>query len=131
MFAHGHSKERMMIEGRSIICISQDWQGDPTSKKHIMRILSKQNRVLWVNSIGMRRPTVGASDLRRLVVKLRRIAAGCQQVEPNIFVMDPPVLPLPGVAAAEHLNRLILAGLRRQLCPRVVPPLPTLSASLC
>jgi len=119
MFAHGHSKERMMIEGRSIICISQDWQGDPTSKKHIMRILSKQNRVLWVNSIGMRRPTVGASDLRRLVVKLRRIAAGCQQVEQNIFVMDPPVLPFPGVAAAEHLNRLILAAWLRRLCRRL------------
>jgi hypothetical protein len=53
-----------MIEGQSIICISQDWEGDPTSKKHIMRILSTRNRVLWVNSIGMRRPTAAASDLR-------------------------------------------------------------------
>ncbi len=108
-----------MIEGRSIICISQDWQGDPTSKKHIMRILSKQNRVLWVNSIGMRRPTAAAGDVRRLFAKLRRIVAGVRQVEPNIFVMDPPVLPLPGVAAAEQLNRVVLAAWLRRLCRRL------------
>jgi glycosyltransferase involved in cell wall biosynthesis len=108
-----------MIEGRSIICVSQDWQGDPTSKKHIMRVLSRKNRVLWVNSIGMRRPTAAVSDARRLVAKLRRIVAGVRQVEPNIFVMDPPVLPLPGVAAAEQLNRIVLAAWLRRLCRRL------------
>jgi glycosyltransferase involved in cell wall biosynthesis len=108
-----------MIEGQSIICISQDWEGDPTSKKHIMRILSKRNRVLWVNSIGMRRPTAAASDLRRLVAKLRRIVSGVRQVEPNIYVMDPPVLPLPGIKAAERVNRIVLAARLRHLCRRL------------
>ena len=48
-----------MIQGQGIICITQDWQGDPTSKKHIMRVLSRQNKILWVNSIGVRRPMAG------------------------------------------------------------------------
>ena len=108
-----------MIQGQGIICITQDWQGDPTSKKHIMRILSKQNRVIWVNSIGVRRPTVSAYDLHRIVYKLRRIVSGCREVEPNIFVLDPPVLPLPGVVLAERLNRFILAARLRQLCRRL------------
>ena len=108
-----------MIEGQSIICISQDWEGDPTSKKHIMRILSARNRVLWVNSIGMRRPTAAASDLRRLIAKLRRIVSGVRQVEPNIYVMDPPVLPLPGFAAADQVNRVVLAARLRSLCRRL------------
>lgn len=108
-----------MIQGQGIICITQDWQGDPTSKKHIMRVLSRHNKVLWVNSIGVRRPTATASDMRRLLNKLRRIVSGCREVEPNIFVMDPPVLPLPGVAFAERLNRIILAARLRQLCRRL------------
>ncbi len=108
-----------MLEGQSIICVSQDWQGDPTSKTHIMRVLSKKNRVLWVNSIGMRRPKAAASDFRRLVAKLRRIVSGVRQVEPNIYVMDPPVLPLPGVAAAERVNRVVLAARLRSLCRRL------------
>ncbi len=108
-----------MIEGHSIICFSQDWQGDPTSKKHIMRILARKNRVLWVNSIGMRRPTAGAHDVKRAFTKLRRIIAGYREVEPNLFVMDPPVLPLPGVAAAEQLNRVLLAAWLRRLGRRL------------
>ena len=108
-----------MIQGQGIICITQDWQGDPTSKKHIMRVLSRRNKVLWVNSIGVRRPTVSAYDLRRMGYKLRRMMSGCREVEPNIFVMDPPVLPLPGVALAERFNRFLLAARLRQLCRRL------------
>jgi glycosyltransferase involved in cell wall biosynthesis len=119
----GHN---VMLEGQSIICISQDWQGDPTSKKHIMRILSARNRVLWVNSIGMRRPTAAASDLRRLAEKLRRIVSGVREVEPNIYVMDPPVLPLPGVPAAERVNRVVLAARLRSLCRRLTLRRPIL-----
>jgi glycosyltransferase involved in cell wall biosynthesis len=52
-------------------------------------------------------------------LKLRRILAGCREVEPNIFVIDPPVLPLPGVAAAERINRVVLVTRLRQLCRRL------------
>jgi len=61
-----------MIEGASIICFAHDWGGDPTSKTHIMRILSNKNRILWVNSIGMRRPMASRQDMRRLMVKLKK-----------------------------------------------------------
>jgi glycosyltransferase involved in cell wall biosynthesis len=99
-----------MLEGESIICFAHDWGGDPTSKTHIMRILSKKNRVLWVNSIGMRRPAVTGRDLRRILTKLRRSFAGCVEVEPNIFVVNPLVLPLPGVRWADRLNSEILVA---------------------
>src|SRR5437899_2775257 len=107
-----------MIEGMSIICISQDWQGDPTSKAHIMRLLAKKNRVLWVNSIGMRRPTACRTDLQRMITKLRRSLAGCQEVEPNLFVTDPLVIPLLGVALADWLNAGLLTTALRRLCRR-------------
>jgi glycosyltransferase involved in cell wall biosynthesis len=107
-----------VLEGASIICFAHDWGGDPTSKTHIMRILAKRNRVLWVNSIGMRRPRASGRDLRRLAAKLRRSLAGCVEVEPNLFVANPLVLPLPGVALADQLNAGILAAWLRRLCRR-------------
>ncbi|OLC64129.1 MAG: hypothetical protein AUH69_12830 [Actinobacteria bacterium 13_1_40CM_4_65_12] len=110
--------ELPMLEGQSIICFANDWGGDPTSKAHIMRILAKKNRVLWVNSIGMRRPTASRADLKRMITKLRRSLAGWQEVEPNLFVMDPLVIPLPGVALADWLNAKILATSLRRLCRR-------------
>ena len=107
-----------MLEGQSIVCFANDWGGDPTSKTHIMRILARNNRVLWVNSVGMRRPTASRRDLRRIVGKLRRSLGGCVEVEPNLFVANPLVLPLPGVALVDRLNAGILAGWLRHLCRR-------------
>jgi glycosyltransferase involved in cell wall biosynthesis len=104
-----------MLEGQSIICFAHDWDGDPTSKTHIMRILARRNRVLWVNSIGMRRPRASGADVRRLASKLRRGLGPSREVEPNLFVVNPLALPLPGVAIADWLNTaLIGATLRRR-----------------
>lgn len=107
-----------MIEGRSIICFAIDWEGDPTSKTHIMRILSRKNRILWVNSIGMRRPSVSSRDLRRIWAKLFRSTQGCLEVAPNLFVVNPLVVPLPGVTVADRLNAEILTAWLRWFCRR-------------
>ena len=51
-----------MMEGQDIILFSNDWGGDPLSKHQIALRLSKKNRILWVNSMGNRNPTVSAHD---------------------------------------------------------------------
>jgi len=107
-----------VLEGASIVCFANDWGGDPTSKTHIMRILARRNRVLWVNSVGMRRPTASRRDLRRIGAKLRRTLEGCVEVEPNLFVANPLVLPLPGWPAVNRLNARILSVWLRHLCRR-------------
>lgn len=107
-----------MLQGESIICFAHDWGGDPTSKTHIMRILARRNQILWVNSVGMRRPTASTRDLGRLTAKLRRALQGCIEVEPNLFVANPLVFPLPGSPWADRLNALILAGALRRLARR-------------
>ena len=53
---------RRALRGRDLVVFSNDWDGDPLSKIHIMRILSRENRVLWVNSIGNRAPKANAHD---------------------------------------------------------------------
>src|SRR5262245_55657851 len=108
-----------MIEGRSIICFAHDWKGDPTSKTHIMRILSAKNRILWVNSIGMRRPTASSRDFRRLLKKLRRTFSGCQRINENFYVWNPIVLPLHGIAWADSMNAWILSKCLRRFLNRV------------
>jgi glycosyltransferase involved in cell wall biosynthesis len=107
-----------MLEGASIICFGNDWDTDPVSNTHIMRILAAKNRVLWVNSLGMRRPTLSGRDLGRMATKLRRGLAGCTEVRPNLFVVSPLVLPLPGMAFVNWLNAALLAPALRFLCRR-------------
>jgi glycosyltransferase involved in cell wall biosynthesis len=108
------------MSGQNIVCFAKDWDDDPTSNTHVMRILARENRVLWLNSIGMRRPAVGsARDIRRIIRRLDDFRRGAQQVAPGLWVASPIALPLPHHRIATRLNRTLLrasiARLRRQL----------------
>jgi glycosyltransferase involved in cell wall biosynthesis len=96
------------VEGRDILCFSHDWNGDPLSKTHLMRLLARKNRVLWVNSIGYRAPTASRADLGRVVRKLAAAATPLREVEPNLFVLSPLAVPAYGVAAVRRLNTSLL-----------------------
>jgi hypothetical protein len=106
------------LRGRDIVCFSNDWDGDPLSKTHIMRILARENRVLWVNSIGNRSLRASAADVRRAWKKLADAVRGMHEPEPNLHVLAPLYLPSYGTEALRRANgallRLqILAAMRR------------------
>src|SRR5271156_767062 len=81
------------LKGRDLLCFSHDWNGDPLSKTHLMRLLSRENRVLWVNSIGYRTPTASRKDWDRVVRKLRSAMQPIVEPEKNIFVLNPIAIP--------------------------------------
>src|SRR6476659_2217961 len=87
------------LRGRDLVVFSNDWDGDPLSKTHIMRILARENRVLWVNSIGNRSPKANAHDAKRIWNKLRAFTRGIREVQPNLFVLAPLAVPLFGSAS--------------------------------
>jgi glycosyltransferase involved in cell wall biosynthesis len=108
-----------MIEGNDIICFSNDWDGDPLSKKHIALRLAQKNRVLWVNSTGNRNPTASVRDIRRAWKKLRQYFRGCRPVSKNIFVFSPLVIPFHGSRAARWVNRRMLLWSLRRACRKL------------
>src|SRR5690606_23155361 len=87
------------LRGRDLVVFSNDWDGDPLSKTHIMRILARDNRILWVNSIGNRRPDLSARDLERIGKKIADIARGLREEWPNLHVLVPIALPAFGTMA--------------------------------
>ncbi len=99
---------RRALRGRDLVVFSNDWDGDPLSKVHIMRILARDNRVLWVNSIGNRAPKVNAHDLQRVWRKLASFTEGLREVEPNLFVLAPLAIPFYGAEAVRSANRELL-----------------------
>src|SRR5215510_2516587 len=96
------------IQGRDILCFSNDWSGDPLSKTHLMRLLARNNRVLWVNSIGYRAPTVSKADMSRAFKKLAAATEPITQPEPNIYVLNPLAIPAYGRPRVRALNRRLL-----------------------
>lgn len=103
-----------------IIAFSKDWHEDQTSNHHVLRELAKTRRVLWLNSLATRRPDLAsARDLGKIKRKLTEFGKGAVNVENDLWVATPLVLPLPHSAVAQKLNRQILRwtiqALRAQL----------------
>ena len=111
-----------MIQDRNIVCVASNWFEHPTSKHHVMRLLSEQNHVVWVNYHASRRPSLGTTDSRMILRRLRQIWAGPQRVAPSIDVVSPMLIPLPASRAARLFNaRSVAARIRtvlRRLSPR-------------
>ena len=85
-----------------------------------MRALSRNNRVLWLNSVAARRPDFrSARDLRKMGSKVIGFLRGPREVEPHLWVYTPLVLPFPYSRAAARVNGWILRAtigiLRRAL----------------
>ncbi len=97
------------LRGRDILCFSHDWTGDPLSKTHLMRVLSKDNRILWINAIANRMPTTSTKDMSRIVKKLRAFSEPVREVEPNIFVLNPLAFPSYGNKSILKINQSFLA----------------------
>jgi glycosyltransferase involved in cell wall biosynthesis len=102
------AKANGLLRGRDILCFSHDWSGDPLSKTHVMRILARDNRVLWVNSIGYRAPTVSKADISRAFKKLAAFTTPIREPEKNIFVLNPLAIPAYGKPRVRDLNRRLL-----------------------
>jgi glycosyltransferase involved in cell wall biosynthesis len=102
-----------MVEGKEIICFANDWDGEPLSKKHIMKRLARRNRVLWVNSIGNRSPKVNRNDINRIFKKIRQCFNGVKQVEENLYVFSPVMIPFYHSKLLRKINQWILARMLR------------------
>lgn len=55
---------------RPIIVFGEDWGAHPSSTQHLINILNKDHPIIWLNSIGLRKPKLTWYDLIRLGKKL-------------------------------------------------------------
>lgn len=101
-----HLDPAKVLRGRDIVCFSNDWDGDPLSKSHIMKILARDNRILWVNSLANRRPELSSRDLERIGKKIGDIARGIREEWPNLHVLGPLALPAFS-PMARAVNRIV------------------------
>jgi glycosyltransferase involved in cell wall biosynthesis len=73
-----------------------------------MRLLARNNRILWVNSIGYRTPKASKADIGRAFNKLIAATRPIHQPEPNIFVLNPLAIPAYGKPWIRSLNQRLL-----------------------
>jgi glycosyltransferase involved in cell wall biosynthesis len=95
-----------------ILLSTADWDNPFwTNKQHVaLELVRRGHRVLYIDSLGLRRPTVTTSDFGRIVRRLLRALRPPRQVRANLWVWSPLVIPLQGHALVRRVNRLMLAA---------------------
>jgi hypothetical protein len=105
-----------MIKGRLIVCIASSWEYDPTSKHHIMRILSRENDILWINYHASRRPGLSRIDFMDSLGTLRRVTRGLVRVHPTFSHLTPLVFPGATRPLIRRIHkRIVTAQVRRAI----------------
>lgn len=110
----------MTLRGRDIVCVGfADWDTELwTNQHHLMSRLAKENRVLFIESLGLRRPQFAGRDLSRVARRLRRGLSGPRFAD-GLHVLSPLVVPLHGSALVRRLNARLLPGLVRRAARRL------------
>jgi glycosyltransferase involved in cell wall biosynthesis len=96
---------------RDILLFSTaDWDNPFwTNKQHMAaRLADRGYRVLYLDSLGLRRPTLNGRDVARMARRLRQGLGGLRRVGPQIWVCSPLVIPAYGNPVIRRLNRWLL-----------------------
>ena len=117
-----------MSEPRSLVVFAEDWGRHPSSTQHLVARLSATRDVIWINSIGLRRPSLSQADFRRVCDKLVAMVAPdtsqagtAMSVPERLSILQPRAISWPGSAIAEAFNRRSLGRqIRSELARRKV-----------
>lgn len=101
------------------VVFSDDWGMHPSSCQHLFRHISRNHRVGWINTIGMRPPSLSWTDARKIVEKASRMLSRPEHdttsVETaNVDVFQPAMLPYGALGWCRRVNRLSAARAMRR-----------------
>ena len=108
-----------------LIVFAEDWGGLPSSTQHLIKQLAKTRKVVWINSIGLRQPTLSVNDIKRLWAKLTATKTTSVNIESNeienniesninestsvdFHIINPRTLPAPRSALARYVAQKLL-----------------------
>lgn len=92
------------------ILSTADWDNPFwTNKQHVaVQLSSLGHQVLYIDSLGLRRPSISRQDGRRVLRRLRMGFRGPVQIGQNMWRWSPAVFPLQSNSLVRAVNRQIL-----------------------
>ena len=80
-----------------------------TNKQHVAQELARLgHRVLYIDSLGLRKPSTNKRDLRRIKSRLTKSINAPRQVKKNLWVWSPLIIPLNHLKLFRYLNHILL-----------------------
>lgn len=119
---------------RDYIVFSDEWGRHPSSCEHIIRQLLPENRVIWVNTIGMRTPGLTFYDMRRSIEKMAAWMRPHKEergvVPENLHLVEPVMLPFNNIPAIREMNRISVERAVQKVMRRQAVNSPVVVASV-
>lgn len=110
------------VKKNGFLVFSDDFGEHPSSCQHVFRHISKDQTVLWVNTVGMRTPGLTKRDILKAIYKIRKMLSslftvGEKQAEiDNIRVCQPLMLPFLNLPGIRYFNkRSVVHHVRKEL----------------
>ncbi|KTD04754.1 glycosyltransferase [Fluoribacter gormanii] len=103
-----------MNANKTLIVFAEDWGRFPSSTQSLISALLKKNwHVTWINSIGLRKPSLSISYFKRVLEKLAQFVLGKKSkyrisLPENLTVIHPLIIPFIGNPIIDTLNCFIL-----------------------
>jgi hypothetical protein len=112
-----------MITGQNILCFgSEKWEYQGQQQR-VMRLLSKNNRILYVNSLGTRKISLRVSQFEFYFKKTINIFKKSTKKEENslnnIITYNPRIIPLVYNNLAMQINKSIMRAQFAKLLPNL------------
>ena len=101
----------MSVSGHDIVLLSTaDWDNPFwTNKQHVAMELSRLgHKVLYIESLGLRAPTINKSDISRLFNRLLKGLRFPRKVNEGLWVWSPIVIPLQKYRLVRVINKWML-----------------------
>jgi len=107
-----HQEITMKID---MLVFGEDWGAHPSSTQHLINQHNSPEEILWVNSLGLRRPKFNQYDMLRAFRKILSMQQAPQQkTTSQLRQLNPQCFSWPGNSHIRQLNRKLLL---RQLRP--------------
>jgi glycosyltransferase involved in cell wall biosynthesis len=112
--------DETLLQGRDIVCVGfADWDTELwTNQHHLISRLARENRVLFVESLGLRRPALAGRDLRRIARRLRKGLQAPRKLD-GLHVLSPLVLPFHRSKLVRSFNARLLPMLVRRAADKL------------
>ena len=101
-----------MTKKNILILSTADWDNPFwTNKQHVAVELAKLgHRILYIDSIGLRRPSSSSQDLKRIFYRILKCFRPPKKVHENLWVFSPILLPFHTNKFVQKINRLWLGS---------------------
>lgn len=98
-----------MLKGHNIICFGSATWDYPGFQQTVMRKLSEQNKIIFLNSIGTRKINLKIDQFPFYIKRILRLFSAKKGINTSVLVYDPWVFPTVYSRFINVLNRYLLS----------------------